>query len=319
MSGVWPVDDGDMAIPTEKWGLDMLWARLAVAIVVLNSGLALATSYGLPLENRIWDLREGAEIDRSVLVQRLLSEDVVLLGEVHDNADAHQAQGALVRLLQPSALAVEMIQAKDEAALKGFLSAGGAPDQIGPHVGWNESGWPAWAIYAPVFRYFKPGVVTGAALPRAAVRRSMTEGAAAIALDPPMHAKLAEPLPASVQEGMQAEMVTAHCGHLPKEMAPGMIQAQRLRDASQASAVLRARAATDGMVALIAGNGHVRMDRGAGTYLPDGLNVAAVGILEADIGIAPEEIVAAGLPYDFVWFVAPAEREDPCAVFLKKK
>lgn len=319
MTGVWPVDDGDMAIPTEKWGLNMLWARLVAVFIVLNAGVALATSYGSPLENRIWDLRAGAEIDRATLVERLSDADVVLLGEVHDNADAHQAQGALIRLLQPSALAVEMIRTSDEPLLKSFFARGGAPDLIGPHVGWDESGWPDWKIYAPVFRYFKPGVVTGAALPRAEVRRSMTEGAAAIALEPSMAALLEEPLEASVQAGMEAEMVTAHCGHLPKEMAPGMIEAQRLRDASQAAAILRAREASDGTVALIAGNGHVRTDRGAGTYLPGDLGVAAVGILEADIGIAPEEIISSDLPYDFVWFVSKAEREDPCAVFLKKK
>ena len=87
---------------------------------------------------------------------------------------------------------------------------------------------------------------------------------------------------------------------------------------SRAAAILRAREATGGMVALIAGNGHIRKDRGAGTYLPEGVEAASVGILEADIGIAPEEVVAADLPYDFVWFVAPAEREDPCASFKKK-
>ena len=271
----------------------------------------MATSYGYPLENRIWDLRAGEEVDRATLVERLKGHDAVLLGEVHDNAEAHYAQGALVRLLQPQGLAVEMIQTKVEDGLNAYFKAGGSPENIGKKVRWNESGWPDWSIYAPVFRYWTPGVLTGAALPRAEVRRSMTDGAAAIPMEPSMQALLEVPLSNAAQASIEAEMVASHCGHLPKEMVPGMVQAQRLRDASQAAAILRAHQATGGMVALVAGNGHTRKDRGAGTYLPVEMRVASVGILEADIGVAPEEIPSSGLPYDFVWFVAPADREDP--------
>ncbi len=297
----------------------MIWARALAAFLVLSAGIAQATSYGSPLENRIWDLRTGAEIDRATLVERLKGHDAVLLGEVHDNAEAHNAQGALVRLLEPKGLAVEMIRTSDEAGLNAFLSGGGSTELIGEKVDWDESGWPDWSIYAPVFRYWKPGILTGAALPRAEVRRSMTDGAAAIELDPPMKALLEQPLSDAAQDSIEAEMVASHCGHLPKSMAPGMVEAQRLRDAAQAAAILRAQEKANGMVALIAGNGHTRKDRGAGTYLPAGLNVASVGILEADIEIAPEDIAGSELPYDFVWFVSPAQREDPCATFLKKK
>ena len=296
----------------------MFRARWFAVILLLGSAEALAESYGSPLENRIWDIATGAEIDRSELVARIAQSDVILLGEVHDNADAHLAQGTLVRLLEPHALAVEMIATDKEDAVNAFLADGGEPSGIGSEIDWNDSGWPDWQIYEPVFRDWRPGVVTGAGLPRSEVRRAMTDGAAAISLDPPMSEVLATPLDPDIQADIEADMITAHCGHLPKEMAPGMIEAQRLRDAALASAVLRA-GPQDGLVAVIAGNGHVRKDRGLGTYLPDTLKIASVGILEADIGISPEDIPSADLPYDFVWFVPPAEREDPCAVFLKKE
>ena len=295
----------------------MFRARWMAAILLLGPGQALAESYGSPLENRIWDMTAGVEIDRSALVARIAGSDVVLLGEVHDNPDAHLAQGALVRLLEPRALAVEMIPTSAEDGLNAYLSEDGDPSGIGPEIDWEDSGWPDWEIYEPVFRDWNPGTVRGAGLPRDSVRRAMTDGAAAIPLEPPMGVLLNEPLAPDVQSGVESDMVDAHCGHLPKEMAPGMVEAQRLRDASLASAVLRA-GAGDGLVAVIAGNGHVRKDRGAGTYLPGTLRIASVGVLEADIGIAPEDIPTAELPYDFVWFVPPADREDPCAVFLKK-
>ncbi|MEL7468811.1 MAG: ChaN family lipoprotein [Pseudomonadota bacterium] len=295
----------------------MRW--IAVILVVLSAGLARAESYGSALEHRIWDLRTGQEIDRAALVEALSGADVALLGEVHDNADAHMAQGALVRLLQPVALAVEMIPIAQEADLNAYLADGGETVGIGKAVAWDTLGWPAWDLYRPVFKYFTPGLIKGAALDRDEVRRSMTDGAAAIPLDPPMADRLDKPLAEDIQAALEDEMVVAHCGHLPKEMAPGMIEAQRLRDAALASAVLRARAAKVGQVAVIAGNGHTRTDRGVGTYLGDDLSVLSVGLLEADIGIAPEAVGGSELPYDFVWFVPPAEREDPCAVFKKRK
>lgn len=308
-----------MAIWSGKWGCGMIWTRILTIILVVSAASAQAESRGWPLEHRIWDLRHGVEIDRPALVERLAGADVVLLGEVHDNPDAHLAQGSLVRLLNPGALAVEMIRIADETALNAYLADGGDPAGIGAEVDWANSGWPDWEIYAPVFRDWQPGRIFGAALPRAEVRRSMTEGAAAIPLDPPMRAELEAPLPDDVQAALEQVMVDAHCGHLPEEMAPGMIEAQRLRDAALASAVLRARQQERGLVAVIAGNGHTRKDRGAGTYLPTDLEVLSLGVLEADVELVPEDVAAANLPYDFAWFVPPAEREDPCAVFLKKK
>ncbi|MEM9063679.1 MAG: ChaN family lipoprotein [Pseudomonadota bacterium] len=295
----------------------MRW--IAVLLVILSAGLAEAESYGSALEHRIWDLRSGQEIDRAALVEALAEADVALLGEVHDNADAHMAQGALVRLLQPVGLAVEMIPTAREADLNAYLANGGEPVGIGKAVSWDSLGWPAWEIYRPVFKYFTPGVIKGAALDRAEVRRSMTDGAAAIVLDPPMSEHLSRPLAPKIQSALEEEMVVAHCGHLPKEMAPGMIEAQRLRDAALAAAVLRARAARDGKIVVIAGNGHTRTDRGVGTYLDNDLSVLSLGVLESDAGIAPDAVAEAGLPYDFVWFVPPADREDPCAVFTKHK
>ena len=297
----------------------MFRTRWIAAILVLIAGAAQATSYGHPLENRIWDLREGVEIDRATLITRLSGADVTLLGEVHDNAEAHRAQAAMVRLLEPAGLAVEMIPTKDEDDLNAFLAGGGSPSGIGPRIGWEEIGWPDWKIYEPVFAAWKPGVLTGGGVPREEVRRAMKEGAAAIPLTPSKADLLRVPLSAGMQESIEADMVVSHCGHFPKEMAPAMVEAQRLRDASLAAAVSRARDATGGKVALIAGNGHTRKDRGAGTYLPGELKVLSVGVLETHGEIGPETVASAGLPYDFVWFVPPAEREDPCAVFKKKK
>ena len=173
----------------------MMLTRWLALICVLMAVPAVAESYGSPLEHRIWDLATGEEIERPELVERLSRAEVVLLGEVHDNPQAHLAQGALVRLLKPEALVVEMIATAKEAALNAYLADGGAPEGIGDQVDWVSSGWPDWSLYAPVFRGWVPGRIYSASLPRAEVRRSMTDGAAAILLAPSIREPLSEPLP----------------------------------------------------------------------------------------------------------------------------
>ena len=90
-----------------------------------------------------------------------------------------------------------------------------------------------------------------------------------------------------------------------------MVEAQRLRDATLAEAVLAERAAVPGRpVVLITGNGHARRDRGVPALLARaavGLEVLTIGQLES----APE----APPPFDLWLVTAPAERSDPCDTF----
>jgi uncharacterized iron-regulated protein len=93
-------------------------------------------------------------------------------------------------------------------------------------------------------------------------------------------------------------------------MLPGMVEAQRLRDARFAQTALRALEETGGPVAVITGNGHARTDRGmprALARLAPGVDVLSLGQLESRPAAPP--------PFD-VWRVTePAERPDPCAAF----
>ncbi len=89
-----------------------------------------------------------------------------------------------------------------------------------------------------------------------------------------------------------------------------MVEAQRLRDAGLARAVVAAMLETGGPVALITGNGHARTDWGVprmlGRALPDA-TVISVGQFEA----APSGPV----PHDLWLVTEPAERPDPCLAF----
>jgi uncharacterized iron-regulated protein len=64
---------------------------------------------------------------------------------------------------------------------------------------------------------------------------------------------------------------------------------------------------------LIAGNGHVRTDRGVPWYLarirPTARTVS-VALLEVREGL---DAAAADLPFDYVWFTPRVDDRDPCA------
>ena len=74
------------------------------------------------------------------------------------------------------------------------------------------------------------------------------------------------PLSAPLAEALNWELVDSHCGAMPPQAFGGMAAAQRYRDAHLADALLGA-AARHGSAILIAGNGHVRSDRGVPWYI----------------------------------------------------
>lgn len=233
----------------------------------------------------------------------LTGVQVAFLGEVHDNPRHHAAQAWWVGRMQPSALVFEMLSPGQA------LRVGENRDDaqaLGEALQWGDSGWPDFALYYPIFTAAPDAAVFGGAVSSGAARAAVREGAAAVmGASAPLFG-LDQPLPDGQRDARIAGQADAHCGALPEELLPGMVEAQRLRDAALARAVIAALAETGGPVAVITGNGHARLDWGAPATLamarPE-LEILSVGQLEA-----PED----GAPYD-VWTVSKApERGDPC-------
>ena len=238
--------------------------------------------------------------------------DVVILGEVHDNPAHHAWQAEAVTGLQPAALVFEMLLPEQAAAVTPELR--GDADALGEALGWEARGWPDFAMYHPIFTAAPEAQVFGGDLPREAVRAALTDGAAAVFAaqfdEDPATFGLDQPLDPDMQATREELQDDAHCNALPEAVLPGMVEAQRLRDAAIARAAIMAHAATGGPVAVITGTGHARTDWGVPAALAaaaPGLSVHSVGQLESD----PE----GDAPFDQVRVTAPAEREDPCAAF----
>jgi len=179
-------------------------------------------------------------------------------------------------------------------------------------------GWPEWPLYAPVFEAASGAYVAGGGVARSGIMTAIKGNAATAYGAGASDLGLDRPLEPAIRIEIEDEMIAAHCNKLPRRAAGGMVEAQRLRDASFATAVQRALAmGGGGRAVLITGNGHARTDRGVPAYLrvvaPD-LVVLSVGMIELKPGADPAA-AARGQPFDYVWLSDPAARPDPCAGF----
>jgi uncharacterized iron-regulated protein len=260
---------------------------------------------------------------------------IVLLGEVHDNPEHHAVRGDILwpRLgkmvptkgLRPAAV-FEHIRTGQQAQLDSFYRHAArsrrlwrAPDLL-RELAWEKSGWPAAEMFYPLFdaalRAKQP------LYPGNAVRermRVLVRGQDQPTEEEATLLKLAQALPPPLLDTLASELEGSHCGMLPPKAIPGMSLAQRYTDAHLAETLVKA-AGKNGGAFLLAGNGHVRTDRGVPWYvrrLAPERRMIAVMFLEVEEGKndaaayltrAPEGAVAA----DYVMFTPRHERPDPC-------
>lgn len=255
---------------------------------------------------------EAERIDASRL-QTLPGADVVVIGELHDNPHHHANQVAAAASIAPAALVFEMIT--PELAERVAQIDRSDADALSQALSWEARGWPDFDMYHPIFEAAPEARIFGGDLPRGEIRRAVSEGAQAVFADhfgtqAAQVWGLDRPLPDAQQAEREDAQARAHCDAMPEDLLPGMIAAQRLRDAVLAHSVTLAHAQTGGPVVVITGNGHARTDHGVPMKLARGapsLSVLAVGQLESDSDAAP--------PYD-LWLISPeVERGDPCAAF----
>lgn len=278
-----------------------------------------------PPAGRIFATATGAGMTPAALARALGEADVAILGEVHDNPDHHAAQAWLVSEIRPAALAFEMIPAAMESTLADLRQVDASRDSIAAALDWSARGWPDFALYAPIMEAAPAAAITGGEVARGDLGTAMRDGATVAAVSLGERAArygLATAPSPSERAAMTAEQMTAHCGAIPRDVAVRMTEAQRLRDAALADAALRALNAGR-PVAVITGNGHARVDRGAPLYLrraDPGLAVASLGLIEV-AGDDWRAIAFAdgGALYDYVWVTTPRSRDDPCAAFLRAR
>jgi len=253
--------------------------------------------------------------------ERLQGSAIVLLGEVHDNAEQHRLRLETLRRAFAAGwrpiIAMEQFdrerqqdidRARREAPndAQHLIELAATPGN-GPGRGWN------WDFYRPVvalaLQYDVP--LIAANLSNADTTRIVRVGYSAV-FDEASVAMLGlgQPVAAEVQQAQEREIDAGHCHALPPSVWPRMARAQLARDAVMA-ALLRQHASAG--VVLLAGNGHVRRDIGVPRWLGTEAGRAfTVGYLEQD-----DSAIAASA-FDAVVRTPAAPRADPCIEFVRR-
>ena len=240
---------------------------------------------------------------------------VLLLGEVHDNAEGHRRRYDLLRQRVEGgwrpAIVMEQFDREDQDLLNKAQKACLDAQCVIRVV--NGARWD-WQLYYPVIQlaltYHLPLVAGN--LSRADASRVVRDGVTAT-FDPQSikDYRLDQPLPADVRAAQQREIAVGHCNMAPEMMIEGMVNAQVARDIWMAK-IVRDQRPRD--VVLIAGNGHVRKDMGVARWLnriEPILTVRSEGFVEGDRG-------GSDALYDVVHQLRTQQRGDPCAKFKTK-
>ncbi|MGQ0456170.1 MAG: ChaN family lipoprotein [Hyphomicrobium sp.] len=273
--------------------------------------------------------------DVSFAMQR---QGVVFFGEVHDNNLHHRLRAMAVTEIgsdNPSlgnaAIVFEQVRADQQLGLDAFAKFDADDARVGTvadlkrFLDWDKSGWSKDG-YDPLLQAaldarlpIYPGDVI-----REAIKKVAKQGEAALPAEERTRLKLDVPLGPKLDDASLTEIEESHCGMLPKTALGGMAFAQRYRDANLADVALKA-AEKHGSAIVIAGNGHVRTDRGVPWYIrqraPD-KKVVSVMLVEVEDGKNdPENYVPRdpdGKPAaDYIVFTPRAERPDPCEAMRK--
>jgi uncharacterized iron-regulated protein len=278
-------------------------------------------------------LRCGFVTDLAILAREIAGNlvhpgSVVLLGEVHDNPLHHLIRAHLLNLSK--AIAFEQIRADQQRALDAFTAlppeARTTADLL--HLlDWDKSAWSKTADYKPLFAAALAAnrPILAADPPRDLMRAAGKTGLSAIPAEERTRLGLDTPLSDAQNAASLAEIEASHCGAIPKSAHPNMAYAQRYRDAHMAEALIQA-ADKHGGATLIAGNGHVRLDRGVPWYLRQrapNKKVISVLFVEVEEGKnGPDFYVERDpdgkLVADYIVFTPKPVREvDPCEAMLK--
>ena len=239
---------------------------------------------------------------------------VLLLGEVHDNAQGHAQRAAMLRERVEAGwrpvLAMEQFDTGQQAALDAAMRSCADADCVVKQAAPGKSSW-TWAHYAPVIELALQHKLTvvAANLSRADASKVIKGGFEA-ALPAEVIARYQlDALPAPLLAAQATEVRDGHCGMLPATMEEPMATAQVARDVVMAE-TMRPHAANG--VVLIAGNGHVRKDVGVPVWLRKaGLSPRAEGFVEGKADADAFDVVHA-IP-------AVTGRGDPCAAFKAPK
>ena len=258
------------------------------------------------LVGEIWNVNRNSWSSYSEMIDDIHKKKHVFLGEKHDNPDHHYWQSKILKSINNDrVVAFEMLSSDQEP--KNEISTF---NRFADQVGWAQSGWPEFSIYASIFETaFENNVpIVFAHPPRKDVMQLMKEGAND---EQRRWLDAGNTIADSEVENLREEIVASHCGHASGEMVDMMVNAQQFKDAYMAKSILN----TERKSVLIAGTGHTRKAIGVPRFFNED-SVVVVHMVE----VVPnqEEVDFYQQRADYLIFTPRMSNEDPCDLFRKQ-
>lgn len=252
---------------------NMMVASLAVAQTITPVQLDWQAKLNgdHPLVGRIYNAK-GVEVPLEAIYRRAVLTRYVLIGEQHDNPDHHILQARLLEALAKTRpnlpVVLEMVPQRLANALNLFdLNSDPQLDAYAKRLEWEERGWYTFDVYRPmVMAAIKNSLpLFPGNLDRATTRALSQEGLDVLSAEQQIAYGLDKPLDEDTTKAWNAVLATSHCGMMPATALPAMLRVQRARDGFMASQLIKLGRRAGSV--LIAGNGHVRRDRGVPSVL----------------------------------------------------
>jgi len=290
-----------------------------------QSGASLLVLEEHDLNDKIYDIKNSRFTNKANLLDRIKNSKYILLGETHDNIKHHENQAwvidELAKLSFSTSVSFEMIDDTQYEVIDGKNIK--TSNDLIELLNQFKTAWEYENYYKELFdSVLQAGLKM---LPANIERQKLYDYLRDNKSELPFEIEQLmneNPLSPVMEDALQKEIIASHCGMIDQESAKPMMNGQRVRDATMALSLLDAGA--DRRV-LIAGSGHVRNDRGVPLYLSPQDNekkTISIAQLEVEQGNVDVESYLLNwnnikLPFDYVWFTARAQREDPCLAFKK--
>lgn len=302
------------------------FALLLSASLAHAAGNMLLTDH--PLVGKIWDMKNRSYIDEAVLLTRINTTNVVLLGETHDNSQHHDLQQKLLKARVESgerpALMMEQLNAENQPELDTAL-AGSNRDEVLKSVN-GLIKFTDWQSYSPLLAIAIDNKlpVIAANISSQRLQPVIWRGYDAYDANELKRLAVEEVWSEGRQKYLVNHMGGAHCGQIRDDLRAGLSRGQRLRDAFMTDSAVAS--IGHGVVAIV-GRDHARRDIGLPLYFAaraPSASLLSIGFVE----VVPEqtdprgyetETATGDAPFDVIWFSPRAERTDPCANFGKAK
>ncbi|WP_025899141.1 ChaN family lipoprotein [Sneathiella glossodoripedis] len=235
---------------------------------------------------------------------RIQEADYVLLGEKHDHPLHHEIQAKLLKhhLKSGDLVVFEMLNRDQQSVIDQYLSDQIPFEELPQKLRWELSGWPDWSYYAPLFEAAKSSSakILYGSYPKAELMQVSKQSA-----------PHENPLSDMQMEDLDKQIRQSHCQMLPENMVRPMSNIQIVKDRLMAAQLQKKE--KNAKAFLIAGNGHIRKDRGVPLHLQQNAqsNIFALGLIEEQAEPAEWELYS---EYDAIWVVGSLGKtmEDYC-------